>query len=86
MVYYNTIYKEVKSMEEKKLRSNAQKKADKKYSEKTMNYAIKYTPTDINDGLRLKQYLLDNGLSANSYIKQLIKNDLNSKGVKYTQE
>lgn len=68
-----------------KIRSEAQKKADKKYSEKRINFAISYTPTDKQDGLRLKKYLSDNGLNANSYIKQLIKIDLDKKGINHIE-
>ncbi len=55
-------------------------KAQKKYREKTINLAVKYYPTDILEGKRLKSYLADTGQSANSYIKGLIKADLDSKG------
>lgn len=59
-------------------------KAQAKYRAKSINIAICYRPgTDISDGKRLKQYLADTGQSANSYIKQLIKQDLDSKGVPY---
>ena len=56
------------------------RKAVKKYSEKTLTIATKYYPTDIQDGKRLKAYLKQTGQSANSYIKALIKADLDSKG------
>ena len=58
------------------------KEAQKRYSEKTMTFAVKYYPTDIIEGKRLKKYLEDNGISANGYIKELIKKDLDSKGIK----
>ena len=51
-----------------------------------MNFAISYTPTDISDGKRLKQYLSDCNLTANSYIKQLIKSDLDAKGIDYPSD
>lgn len=73
-------------MDNKKERTVSQKKADKKYSEKTMNFAIKYTPTDIEDGKRLKAYLAETGQSANSYIKELVKRDLDSKDIPYPNE
>lgn len=56
------------------------KDAQKKYSEKTLTFAIKYYPTDIEYGQKLKEYLSDTGQSANSYLKDLIKKDLDSKG------
>lgn len=58
-------------------------KAQKKYREKTINLAVKYYPTDIEQGKRLKAYLANTGQSANSYIKALIKADLDSKGIEY---
>lgn len=59
-------------------------KAQKKYrDEKTMQFTIKYTPTDIEEGQRVKTYLEQSGQSANSYIKGLIKVDLDSKGIAY---
>lgn len=59
------------------------KKAQSKYQLKTVTLAVKYYPTDIADGKRIKQYLADTGQSANSYIKSLIKADLDSKGIPY---
>lgn len=55
-------------------------KAQKKYREKTIQVTVKYTPTDIQEGQRIKAYLEQTGQSANSYIKGLIKHDLDSKG------
>lgn len=59
------------------------RKAQKKYSEKTINFAIKYTPTDIKEALRLKAYLTSTNQSANSYIKSLVKADLDNKNIQY---
>ena len=56
-------------------------KAQKKYNEKTIMIAASYKPnTDLEDGQRVKAYLEQTGQSANSYIKALIKADLDSKG------
>lgn len=61
--------------------TESQKKAQKKYNEKTIAVAVSYKPgTDIKDGERLKAYLTQTGQSANSYIKGLIKADLDAKG------
>lgn len=57
------------------------KDAQKKYSEKTMTFAVKYYPTDIKEGQRLKKHLEKTGQSANSYLKELIKKDLDEKGI-----
>ena len=56
-------------------------KAQKKYNEKTILIAASYKPnTDLADGQRVKAYLEQTGQSANSYIKALIKADLDTKG------
>lgn len=57
------------------------KDAQKRYNEKTLTFAVKYYPTDIVEGKRLKKYLEESGESANGYIKDLIKNDMDSKGI-----
>lgn len=59
------------------------KDAQKKYSEKTMMFAVRYYPTDIEEGQRLKKHLEETGQSANSYLKELIKKDLDKKGIDY---
>ena len=56
------------------------RKAVKKYREKTVSFAVKYSAVDAVEGKRLKAYLEQTGLSANSYIKGLIKADLDAKG------
>ena len=56
------------------------RRAVKKYREKTVSFAIKYSAVDAVEGKRLKSYLEQTGQSANSYIKGLIKHDLDSKG------
>lgn len=61
-------------------------KAQKKYREKTINFLVKYYPTDLEYGLKLKEYLAITGQSANSYLKELIKRDLDSKGIGYQTE
>ena len=62
--------------------TEAQRKADKKYREinKILTFAIAYKKQDIEQGQRLKKYLTSTGESANSYIKKLIKDDLDRKG------
>lgn len=61
--------------------TEAQKRADKAYREKykPITFAIAYK-TDTKEGKRVKAYLEHTGKSANAYIKELIKNDLDSKG------
>lgn len=73
-------------MEEKKrIRTDASRKADRIYNEKRIPFSIGYTPTDIAEGKRLRAYLRESGQSANSYIKGLIKRDLDSKNVPYDE-
>ena len=67
-------------MADKKTSSEAQKKAYKTYNSKSIQLAVNYRPTDIKDGERVKAYLEQTGQSANSYIKALIKADLDTKG------
>ena len=54
--------------------SNAQKAAQKKYDQKTKMVSIKYTPSDMNEYQRLKNYLDKTGESTNKFIKSLINN------------
>lgn len=64
--------------------TESQKKANKTYREKhkPIQFSIQYK-TDKIEGLRTKQYINNNGLTANAYIKALIKADLDSKGIDY---
>lgn len=63
--------------------SEAQKKAYVKYNKKKQMYSLVYTPTDMQEGLRLKQYIESTGISCNAYLKELVKLDLDSKGIEY---
>lgn len=63
--------------------SDAQKNAYKKYNKKKLPFALVYTPSDIQEGLRLKAYIERNGISCNAYLKELVKRDLDSKGIEY---
>ena len=57
------------------------KKADANYRKKTQSFALKYFATDIQEGLR---YIESTGISCNAYLKELVKRDLDSKGIEYT--
>ena len=59
------------------------KKADENYRKKIDRMAIKYSIVEQAESERLRAYLAQTGQSANSYIKGLIKRDLDSKGVPY---
>ena len=54
----------------------------KKRDQNRVRFALNYMQSERNEGLRLKNYLEANGLSANSYIKALVKEDLDKKGIK----
>ena len=54
--------------------SPSQKKAQKKYDQKTKMVSIKYTPYDMKDYEQLIEYLERTNQSLNGFIKQLIKN------------
>lgn len=56
-------------------------KAQKKYREKSLNFAVCYRPSEIAQGKRLKAYLEKSGQSANMYLKNLIKNDMDRLGI-----
>lgn len=68
--------------------TKAQKDADLKYrqSHGVITKSIAYKKSDIAEGKRLKAYLDGTGKSANSYIKALIKADLDAKGVPYPDD
>ena len=58
-------------------------KANKKYNNKCAFFSMKYSQHEQKESDRLKQYLLENNLTFNSYVKALIYEDLNRKGIKY---
>ena len=59
------------------------KKADENYRKKIDRMAIKYGISELKESERLRMYLEQSGQSANSYIKSLIKRDLDEKGIAY---
>lgn len=61
--------------------TEAQKRATKKADAQSIMFAVKYRKNEIEEGKRRKSYLETTGQSANSYLKDLIKKDLDSKGV-----
>lgn len=56
------------------------KKSQTEYKKKITQFKVQYSLNDIIEGQRIKAYLEQTGQSANSYIKGLIKRDLDSKG------
>ena len=66
--------------------TESQKEYEKKRMKQCKTYAIKYSlylSDENKENERLKQYLEQSGISANSYIKGLIKRDLDEKGIAY---
>ena len=53
----------------------------KKYSKKLIRFTVEYSLKDMEEGKRLKEYLELTGRSGNAYLKELIKKDLDEKGV-----
>ena len=62
------------------------KKADENYRKKIDRMAIKYSIAEQAESERLRAYLVQTGQSANSYIKGLIKRDLDNKGITYPSD
>lgn len=57
------------------------KKYNKKYNQKSKFINIKYTPNAISEYERIYRYCKDNNISLQGYIKELIKTDLDNKGI-----
>lgn len=55
-------------------------KAINKSNKDSINFAVSYKRPERQEGLRVKAYSHETGQAANSYIKALIKADLDSKG------
>lgn len=67
--------------------SESQKAAQKKYDKKTKMVSVKYTPSDMEDYERLKEYLSKTGQHTNKFIKSLINDFFNSgKGKVYDDD
>ena len=62
------------------------KKADRNYNANSKVIGLKYTPNQIDEYNRVKQYCIDNKLTLQGYIKGLIQRDLDSKQVAYISD
>ena len=67
--------------EKKRIRKESDRESDKRYNAKRINFSVSFTTAGIEEGKRLKEYLELTGKSGNSYLKELIKKDLDEKGV-----
>lgn len=61
------------------------KKSQDKYKKKITQFKVQYSLNDEQEGRRIKAYLAQTGQSANSYIKGLIKANLDNKGLEYQE-
>ncbi len=62
------------------------KESQKRYNDQRVQYNISWkSKEDKKEGMRLKTYLEQSGQTANIYIKELIKKDLDNKGVVYLE-
>jgi hypothetical protein len=59
------------------------KKSQTNYKKKLIQAKAQYSLNDIEEGKRLLYYLAQTKQSTNSYLKALIKADLDSKGIEY---
>jgi hypothetical protein len=56
-------------------------KSQKEYNDKCHIVRIKYTPKESGEYERLNKYLEKENITITAYLKELIKADLDSKGV-----
>lgn len=59
-------------------------KSQKNYNDKCNRITLKYTEKELQEYDRLMYYIEMNRLQKSVYIKGLIKRDLDSKGIAYT--
>lgn len=59
------------------------KKSQTNYKKKLIQAKAQYSLNDIEEGKRLLYYLAQTKQSTNSYLKALIKADLDNKGIEY---
>ena len=59
---------------------------EKKRMKQCATYTVKYTPKERQESNRIDKYLQDIGISANKYIKELIKCDLDNKNIPYISD
>lgn len=61
------------------------KMADDKYRDKITRITIKFSLEDEIEAQRFKVFLKNNNLTAGRYIRQLIKADMDAKGIPYPE-
>lgn len=83
MILCNTCHVEVCTYKSKErmIHMAYSAKSQKTYNDKCYRFSIKFVPSEKEEVRRFKEYLKESGETANSYIKELIKKDLNEKGI-----
>lgn len=61
------------------------KKSQTDYKKKCVQFKVQYNLQENIEGYRLQAYLSSINMSANSYLKELIKADLDSKSIPYPE-
>ena len=67
------------------MRTDAQKKADAKYREKTRNFMLSYSGAEIAESARLDTYLKENSLKTSAFLKTLVKSYLDAENIPYPE-
>ena len=62
------------------------KEVQSAYKKKLKQFKVQYNLQDNIEGLRVQKFLDDNNLTANSYIKELLKKDMDDRGIPYKEE
>lgn len=62
------------------------KGAQDNYRKKCKTIGLKYTPNEMNEYNRIVQYCSNNNKTYQSYIKTIIKSDLDAKGIPYQDD
>lgn len=55
------------------------KKAQQKYNSQSIIFTVKYNKNDLEYGKKLQEYLFASGRTANEYLKDIIKKDLDNR-------
>ena len=61
--------------------NESQLKAVRKYNSQCKSVAIRYTPKELSEFERFERYISENNVNKAEYIKNLIKADLDKKGI-----
>lgn len=62
------------------------KKSQSDYNNKCNRIYLKYTEKETSEYNRINAYCKENGYAVSTYIKELVKQDMDNKGVPYPSE